>query len=70
MAQLAPDRPRGTEALRTVLHKAFEDLNDQVTDRRFGQDVDALRHVLCVGWAQDALPATNDAPSHQAPETP
>ena len=68
--QLGPDRPRGTEALRTVLHKAFEDLNDQVTDRRFGQDVDALRHVLCVGWAQDALPATNDAPSHQAPETP
>ena len=67
---LEPDRPRGTERLRTVLHKASEVLNDQVTDRPFGRDVDALSHVLCVGWAHDVLETNVTTASHAARQAP
>jgi histidine ammonia-lyase len=67
---LDPDLPRGTDLLRTVLHKASEVLNDRITDRPFGRDVDALVHVLCIGWAHDVLHANPAAASHPACETP
>jgi histidine ammonia-lyase len=67
---LDPDLPRGTERLRTVLHKASELLNDQITDRPFGRDVGALVHGLCVGWAHDVLHVAPRASSHPARETP
>jgi histidine ammonia-lyase len=52
---LDPTRPRGSEALRMVLHKAFKTLTDDVNDRPFGRDVTELRGVLAVGWAGDVL---------------
>jgi histidine ammonia-lyase len=50
---LDPSRPQGSDGLRTVLHKAFAVLDDEVTDRPFGRDVGSLRHLLCVGWAYE-----------------
>lgn len=68
--RLGPDLPQGSERLRMVLHKAFGVLNDQVTDRPYGRDVDALVHGLCIGWAHDVLLASDSAASHRVRETP
>ena len=64
--QLDPSLPQGSERLRTVLHKGFGVLNDQVTDRPFGRDVSALVHALCIGWAHDVLQVTQGASSPPA----
>ncbi|MFL6135119.1 MAG: aromatic amino acid lyase [Nocardioidaceae bacterium] len=52
---LDPARPRGSQALRMVLHKAFQTLAEDANDRQFGRDVTELRRVLAVGWAGDVL---------------
>jgi histidine ammonia-lyase len=56
--------PRGSERLRTVLHKASEHLGTTTQDRPFGREVTAIRDLLGVGWAHDAIDPTRDAPSH------
>ena len=67
---LEPDRPAAQNGCELVLHKASEVLNDQVTDRPFGRDVDALSHVLCVGWAHDVLETTVTPRLTPARQTP
>jgi histidine ammonia-lyase len=62
--------PIGSERLRTVLHKAFEDLPRRADDRPAGPDVAALMRALHVGWAHDLAGAMCDASSHHSPPTP
>lgn len=57
---------RGSDALQMVLHEAFEHLPETTLDRPFGREVAAVRDVLSVGWAHDALDPIRDAPSHLA----
>jgi histidine ammonia-lyase len=62
--------PIGSERLRTVLHKAFEDLPRRADDRPAGPDVAALMRALHVGWAHDLAGAMCDASSHHSPPAP
>lgn len=64
------DAPIGSRGLRTVLHKAFEGLGHDTSDRQFGREVTVLRDLLGVGWAHDVLDTPNDAPSHPSPPPP
>jgi histidine ammonia-lyase len=61
---LDPAPARGSEGLRTVLHKTSEVLGQETTDRPHGRDVSSVLRLLRLGWAHDALPTSGDAPSH------
>ena len=50
--------PRGSETLRTVLHKAFAALPEETADRSFGREVSVVRELLGVGWAHELLVTT------------
>lgn len=58
--------PTGTERLEMVLHKAFEGITLDATDRPLGREVTALRGLLGVGWAHDVLLS----PAAAAPRPP